>query len=198
MPIQVRMGGAWRTPTEYSVKMNGAWGKARGVYVRAGGQWRTLYQRNIQAEQGTMGDGVSTYQEYPDYVQLYARSVSGSGARATMVLGDRVDLTNVKTIKYRIQSDTSSPGAQNDVILTISNSKTGTLNNAVKSFYTPQEYQNWTMLNLNVQDVSGWFYIRIHASANQYTDITRVVRVNEIWLVLSDNSEVLLWNATMG
>jgi hypothetical protein len=192
------MGGAWRTPTEYSVKMNGAWGKARGVYVRAGGQWRTLYQRNIQAEQGTMGDGVSTYQEYPDYVQLYARSVSGSGARATMVLGDRVDLTNVKTIKYRIQSDTSSPGAQNDVILTISNSKTGTLNNAVKSFYTPQEYQNWTMLNLNVQDVSGWFYIRIHASANQYTDITRVVRVNEIWLVLSDNSEVLLWNATMG
>jgi hypothetical protein len=179
--------------------MNGDWGKVRRVYVRADGQWRLVHQNNIQAEQGTMGDGTSTYIEHSNYVQLYAESVSGSGALASMVLSDRVDLTNVKTIRYRILSQSSSPGAMNDVILTISNSKIGTLGNAVKSFYSPQQYNDWTTLNLNVQDISGWYYIRVHASVNPGTyNLVRVVRVSEILLVFNDNSEVLLWNSSMG
>lgn len=195
MAIRVRAGGQWRTPTEYMVRMNGAWGTARGIYVRQNNQWIELFRKNIRAEPGTVSGDVATYTKYADFIRLYT---SGVGVLSTMVLNDKVDLTNVKTVRCRIRSSRTHEYS-NDIIISVSNSIQGSTGNAVVYVNTPNQYSNWTYLSLNVSNVTGWYYIRVHASVNPggYATMTRVVDVNEIKLVLNDNTEVVIWDATM-
>lgn len=166
----VRVSGTWRDAEPY-VRVNNVWRLCESEHVRVGGAWRETWRASVFTEGYMSGSGSylefgTSYDGHPS-ILAYAYSTSQNEYVATMVTREMIDLTNVNQISFRYtlpESGSNQAGVQ----FNLSTSQMGDHNDYDASSYILTNASFNRTYNMNVQHLTGSYYIRVHSIGRYY------------------------------
>ncbi|MEC0180226.1 hypothetical protein P4H61_01765 [Paenibacillus peoriae] len=189
MALGTKVNGAWKTPSGVSVKVSGSWKKVQNIWVKVSGAWRPVWTAALTLRQGGIWGSNSYVSKQADHVELYAYNPNTGGGDAAVVTNTLVDLTNVTYVDFDFALE-GSIDSRSDAIFIASKEQMGD-----GSTFNARTYQGLRVSratkSLNVAGLSGYYYLRAHASVNG--DATYWKRVR-LYRILLDGREI--WNGS--
>ncbi|MBE0340540.1 hypothetical protein E4V51_04140 [Paenibacillus sp. 28ISP30-2] len=189
MALGTKVDGAWKTPIGVSVKVSGSWRKVQNIWVKVSGAWRPVWNADLTMQQGAISGSNSYVSKQRDHVELYAYSPSTGGGDAAVVTNTPVDLTNVTYVDFDFALE-GSVDSRSDGIFIASTEQMGDGGTFNVRTYQGLRVSRATK-SLYVAGLSGYYYLRAHASIN--ADATYWKRVR-LYRILLDGREI--WNGS--
>ncbi|MBR2567180.1 MAG: hypothetical protein IKE29_21570 [Paenibacillus sp.] len=190
MALDINIKGIWKKPNRVSVNVSGNWREVQQIYAKSGGQWRPVWSTKLTMRRGAVWGSHSYVTKQSDHVECYAYNPSIGGGEAAVVTSAPVDLTNVSNVIFDFALEGSSH-IQSDGIFIASTDQMGS-----GGIYNARTFRGSlttrTTISLNVSDLAGRYYLRVHASSNSGVSEWKRVR---LYRILLDNKE--MWNANL-
>ena len=176
----IKVDSVWQQVQEGFIKINGTWEKIKKTYTKINGDWKEVWSHVLKMVQGVM-IGNSSYTVNLDHIELYATTSGGhNNSISTCVTDISVDLSNVLEVRIEWSGRGSSTSFA-DGIIVVSTEKYGGGNTYDVRYYTNKTFGK-RIDTLDVSNLGGNHYIRVHAVTGHYSGRWYRVKFYRLWL----------------